>query len=107
MLIAKTPARCRDGHDHDGEAAARAANHPGGRNKTAAITARLAFSGTRDRYPDLTVIARRRGGLVPMPAGGTGPVWYRPGARAADKDYVGPRRRLRKGPILWASAGAG
>jgi uncharacterized protein len=94
---------------------ARAANHPdyfdekkslyeiwwalGWSYETTAAMARLVFSKTLDRHPNLKIIVHHFGGLVPMLEGRIGPGWDQLGARTSDEDYVALRKSLKKRPI--------
>ena len=94
---------------------ARAANHPdyvdekkslyeiwwtfGWSYETAAAMARLVFSKTLDKYPNLKIIVHHFGGIVPMLEGRIGPGWDQLGARTSDEDYVSLRKSLKKRPL--------
>lgn len=94
---------------------ARGANHPdyldekkslyeiwwtfGWSYETAAMMARLVFSKTLDKYPNLKIIVHHFGGIVPMLEGRIGPGWDQLGARTSDEDYVSLRKSLKKRPI--------
>jgi len=94
---------------------ARAANHPdyltetkslyeiwwalGWSYETAAAMARLVFSKTLDKHPDLKIIVHHFGGIVPMLEGRIGPGWDQLGARTSDEDYVALRKSLKKRPL--------
>jgi aminocarboxymuconate-semialdehyde decarboxylase len=94
---------------------ARGANHPdymdekkslyeiwwtfGWSYETAAMMARLVFSKTLDKYPNLKIIVHHFGGIVPMLEGRIGPGWDQLGARTSDEDYEALRKSLKKRPI--------
>jgi uncharacterized protein len=94
---------------------ARAANHPdyidekkslyeiwwtfGWSYETAAAMARLVFSKTLDKYPNVKIIVHHFGGIVPMVEGRIGPGWDQLGARTSDEDYVSLRKSMRKRPL--------
>jgi aminocarboxymuconate-semialdehyde decarboxylase len=67
--------------------------------ETAAAMARLVFSGTMDKYPNLKVIVHHFGGIVPMLEGRIGPGWDQLGARTSDEDLNAVRERLKKRPL--------
>ena len=94
---------------------ARGANHPdyidekkslyeiwwtfGWSYETAAAMARLVFSKTLDKYPNLKIIVHHFGGIVPMVEGRIGPGWDQLGARTSDEDYVSLRKSMKKRPL--------
>jgi predicted TIM-barrel fold metal-dependent hydrolase len=94
---------------------ARAANHPdyldekrslyeiwwtfGWSYETAAFMARMVFSKTLDKYPDLKLITHHFGGVVPMLEGRVGPGQDQLGARTSDEDLDALRRSLKKRPL--------
>jgi predicted TIM-barrel fold metal-dependent hydrolase len=94
---------------------ARAANHPdyleekrslyeiwwtfGWSYETAAFMARMVFSKTMDKYPDLKIITHHFGGIVPMLEGRIGPGQDQLGARTSDEDLGALRRSLKKRPL--------
>jgi aminocarboxymuconate-semialdehyde decarboxylase len=94
---------------------ARGANHPdyldekkslyeiwwtfGWSYETAAAMARLVFSKTIDKYPNLKIIVHHFGGIVPMLEGRIGPGWDQLGARTSDEDYVTLRKGMKKRPL--------
>jgi len=94
---------------------ARGANHPdymdekkslyeiwwtfGWSYETATAMARLVFSKTLDKYPDLKIMVHHFGGIVPMLEGRIGPGWDQLGARTSDEDYVSLRKSLKKRPL--------
>src|SRR5436190_1969740 len=67
--------------------------------ETAAFMARMVFSKTLDKYPDLKIIVHHFGGIVPMLEGRIGPGWDQLGARTSDEDYVSLRKSLKKRPL--------
>jgi aminocarboxymuconate-semialdehyde decarboxylase len=94
---------------------ARAANHPdyvsetkslyeiwwtlGWSYETSAAMARLVFSKTLDKYPNLRIIVHHFGGIAPMLEGRIGPGWDQLGARTSDEDYVSLRQSMKKRPL--------
>ena len=94
---------------------ARGANHPdyldekkslyeiwwtfGWSYETAAMMARLVFSKTLDKYPNLKIVVHHFGGIVPMLEGRIGPGWDQLGVRTSDEDYESLRKSLKKRPI--------
>jgi len=94
---------------------ARGANHPdyvdekkslyeiwwtfGWSYETATAMARLVFSKTIDKYPNLKIIVHHFGGIVPMLEGRIGPGWDQLGARTSDEDYVSLRKSMKKRPL--------
>ena len=67
--------------------------------ETAAAMARLVFSKTLDRNPNLKIIVHHFGGIVPMLEGRIGPGWDVLGSRTSDEDYVSLRKSLKKRPL--------
>ena len=67
--------------------------------ETAAFMARMVFSKTLDKYPDLKIIVHHFGGIVPMLEGRIGPGWDQIGARTSDEDYQALRKSLKKRPL--------
>jgi predicted TIM-barrel fold metal-dependent hydrolase len=67
--------------------------------ETAAAMARLVFSKTIDRHPDLKLIVHHFGGIVPILEGRIGPGWDQLGTRTSDEDYVTLRKSLKKRPL--------
>jgi predicted TIM-barrel fold metal-dependent hydrolase len=67
--------------------------------ETAAAMARLVFSGTLDRYPDLKIITHHFGGVVPMLEGRIGPGWDQLGSRTSNEDLSQVLKRLRRRPL--------
>ena len=94
---------------------ARASNHPdyldekrsryeiwwtfGWSYETAAFMARMVFSKTLDKYPDLKLITHHFGGIVPMLEGRVGPGQDQLGARTSDEDLGAVLRSLKKRPL--------
>ncbi|MFL6804391.1 MAG: amidohydrolase family protein [Xanthobacteraceae bacterium] len=94
---------------------ARGANHPdyldekkslyeiwwtfGWSYETAAAMARLVFSKTLDKYPDLKIMVHHFGGIVPMLEGRIGPGWDQLGARTSDEDYESLLKSMKKRPV--------
>jgi aminocarboxymuconate-semialdehyde decarboxylase len=66
---------------------------------TAAFMARIVFSKTLDKYPDLKLIVHHFGGIVPMLEGRIGPGWDQIGARTSDADYQSLMKSLKKRPL--------
>jgi uncharacterized protein len=67
--------------------------------ETAAAMARLVFSKTLDKNPNLKIIVHHFGGIVPMLEGRIGPGWDVLGSRTSDEDYVSLRKSLKKRPL--------
>jgi aminocarboxymuconate-semialdehyde decarboxylase len=67
--------------------------------ETAAFMARMVFSKTLDKYPDLKIIVHHFGGIVPMLEGRVGPGQDQLGARTSDEDLGALRRSLKKRPL--------
>jgi len=100
---------------------ARGANHPdyltetkslyeiwwtfGWSYETAAAMARLVFSKTLDRHPNLKLIVHHFGGIVPMLEGRIGPGWDQLGVRTSDEDYQALKRSLNKRPLDYFKQG--
>lgn len=61
--------------------------------------ARLVFSKTFDRLPDLKVVTHHGGGMIPFFEGRVGPGWDVLGARTSDEDYGALLKELRHRPI--------
>jgi uncharacterized protein len=67
--------------------------------ETAAAMARLVFSKTLDKYPNLKIITHHFGGIVPMLEGRIGPGWDQLGARTSDEDLGKLLKELKKRPL--------
>src|SRR6187551_1048183 len=67
--------------------------------ETATFMARMVFSKTLDKYPDLKILVHHFGGIVPMLEGRIGPGWDQLGARTSDEDYGALLKSLKKRPI--------
>ena len=67
--------------------------------ETAAAMARLVFSKTMDKYPNLKIILHHFGGIIPMLEGRIGPGWDQIGARTSDADYQALKASLKKRPL--------
>ncbi|HEY5167706.1 MAG TPA: amidohydrolase family protein [Pseudolabrys sp.] len=67
--------------------------------ETAAAMARLVFSRTLDKYPNLKIITHHFGGIVPMLEGRIGPGWDQLGARTSDEDLSVVLKSLKKRPL--------
>jgi predicted TIM-barrel fold metal-dependent hydrolase len=67
--------------------------------ETAAAMARLVFSQTLDRLPQLKVLAHHLGALVPYLSGRVGPGWDQLGNRTSDVDYKPLLQQLKKRPL--------
>lgn len=67
--------------------------------ETSAAMARLVFSKTFDRLPNLKVITHHGGGMVPFFEGRVGPGWDVLGARTSDEDYGALLSELKRRPI--------
>jgi aminocarboxymuconate-semialdehyde decarboxylase len=61
--------------------------------------ARLVFSKTMDKYPNLKIIVHHFGGIVPMLEGRIGPGWDVLGQRTSDEDYGALLKSLKKRPL--------
>ncbi len=66
---------------------------------TAAFMARMVFSKTIDKFPDLKILVHHFGGIVPMLEGRIGPGWDQLGARTSDADYGALLKSLKKRPL--------
>ena len=73
--------------------------------ETAAFMARMVFSKTLDKYPDLKIIVHHFGGIVPMLEGRIGPGWDQLGARTSDEDYVVAAQEPEEAPDRLFQAG--
>jgi aminocarboxymuconate-semialdehyde decarboxylase len=67
--------------------------------ETAVAMARLVFSKTMDKYPNLKIITHHFGGIVPMLEGRIGPGWDQLGARTSDEDLHALLGQLKKRPL--------
>ena len=67
--------------------------------ETAAAMARLVFSKTLDKYPNVKIITHHFGGIVPMLEGRIGPGWDQLGARTSDEDLSVILKQLKKRPL--------
>jgi aminocarboxymuconate-semialdehyde decarboxylase len=67
--------------------------------ETSVAMARLVFSRTLDRYPNLKIIAHHLGAMVPYHEGRVGPGWDQIGKRTTDEDYFALLKSMRKRPL--------
>jgi aminocarboxymuconate-semialdehyde decarboxylase len=67
--------------------------------ETGAAMARLVFSKTLDKYPELKLIVHHFGGIVPMLEGRIGNGWDQIGSRTSDEDYAALKKSLKKRPV--------
>jgi aminocarboxymuconate-semialdehyde decarboxylase len=67
--------------------------------ETSVAMARLVFSRTLDKYPDLKIIAHHLGAMVPYHEGRVGPGWDQLGKRTSDEDYFALLKSLKKRPL--------
>lgn len=67
--------------------------------ETSVAMARLVFSKTFDRQPNLKVITHHGGGMIPYFEGRVGPGWDQLGARTSDVDYKVRLKELKKRPL--------
>lgn len=67
--------------------------------ETSVAMARLVFSKTLDRYPNLKIIAHHLGAMVPYFEGRVGPGWDQLGKRTSDEDYFALLKSLKKRPL--------
>ena len=67
--------------------------------ETSVAMARLVFSKTLDRYPNLKIIAHHLGAMVPYFEGRVGPGWDQIGKRTSDVDYFALLKSLKKRPL--------
>jgi predicted TIM-barrel fold metal-dependent hydrolase len=67
--------------------------------ETSVAMARLVFSKTLDKYPDLKIIVHHMGAMVPYHEGRVGPGWDQLGKRTTDEDYFTLLKSLKKRPI--------
>jgi uncharacterized protein len=66
--------------------------------ETSAAMARLVFSGTLDRHPDLKIITHHMGGMIPYFEGRVGYGWDQIGRRSSDEGYEELLRSMKKRP---------
>ncbi len=64
--------------------------------ETSAMMARLVFSKTFDRLPNLKIITHHAGGMVPFFEGRVGPGWDQIGARTSDRDLASVLTELKR-----------
>jgi aminocarboxymuconate-semialdehyde decarboxylase len=67
--------------------------------ESSAAMARLVFSRTLDRFPNLKIITHHLGAMAPYFEGRIGPGWDQIGKRTSDEDYQGLRQSLKKRPL--------
>lgn len=67
--------------------------------ETSVAMARLVFSKTLDKYPNLEFIAHHMGAMVPYFEGRVGPGWDQLGKRTTDEDYFALLKSLKKRPL--------
>ena len=67
--------------------------------ETSVAMARLVFSKTLDKYPNLKIIAHHLGAMVPYHEGRVGPGWDQIGKRTTDEDYFALLKSLKKRPL--------
>ena len=67
--------------------------------ETSVAMARLVFSRTLDKFPNLKVIAHHLGAMVPYFEGRVGPGWDQLGKRTSDEDYFSLLKGLKKRPL--------
>jgi predicted TIM-barrel fold metal-dependent hydrolase len=68
--------------------------------ETSACMARLVFSGTLDKLPNLKVLAHHLGALIPYLEGRVGPGWDQLGSRTSDEDLkANVLDKLKKRPL--------
>lgn len=67
--------------------------------ETSVAMARLVFSKTFDRLPNLKVITHHGGGMIPYFEGRVGPGWDQLGARTSHVDYKALLKELKKRPL--------
>jgi uncharacterized protein len=67
--------------------------------ETSVAMARLVFSKTLDKYPDLKIIVHHLGAMVPYFEGRVGPGWDQLGKRTSDEDYFALLKSLKKRPL--------
>ncbi|HSR72500.1 MAG TPA: amidohydrolase family protein [Kiloniellales bacterium] len=67
--------------------------------ETSAAMARLVFSKTLERLPNLKIITHHAGAMIPFFEGRVGPGWDQLGARTSHTDYVALRKELERRPL--------
>jgi aminocarboxymuconate-semialdehyde decarboxylase len=67
--------------------------------ETSVAMARLVFSKTLDKNPDLKIIVHHMGAMVPYHEGRVGPGWDQLGKRTTDEDYFALLKSLKKRPL--------
>src|SRR5262245_6177876 len=67
--------------------------------ETSVAMARLVFSKTLDKYPELKIIVHHMGAMVPYHEGRAGPGWDQRGKRTSDEDYFALLKSLKKRPL--------
>jgi len=67
--------------------------------ETSVAMARLVFSKTLDKYPNLKIIVHHMGAMVPYHEGRVGPGWDQLGKRTTDEDYFALLKSLKKRPL--------
>ena len=67
--------------------------------ETSTAMARLVFSKTLDKFPNLKIIAHHLGAMVPYHEGRVGPGWDQIGKRTTDEDYFALLKSLKKRPL--------
>jgi len=67
--------------------------------ETSVFMGRLVFSGMFDKLPKLKIITHHLGAMVPFLANRVGYGMDQFGARTADEDYEGLRKRMKKRPV--------
>jgi aminocarboxymuconate-semialdehyde decarboxylase len=67
--------------------------------ETSVAMARLVFSKTLDKYPNLKIITHHLGAMVPYFEGRVGPGWDQLGKRTTDEDYFALLKSLKKRPL--------
>src|SRR6476660_5646355 len=67
--------------------------------ETSVAMARLVFSKTLDKFPNLKIIAHHLGAMVPYHEGRVGPGWDQIGKRTTDEDYFALLKSLKKRPL--------
>ncbi|HSR72604.1 MAG TPA: amidohydrolase family protein, partial [Kiloniellales bacterium] len=67
--------------------------------ETSAAMARLVFSKTLERLPNLKIITHHAGAMIPFFEGRVGPGWDQLGARTSHTDYVALSKELTRRPL--------